>query len=460
MNLNRIRMTTDTDIRLRSRLDANQRDREQMCRAILAIDPHYSDVRPRHPKGGPDGGRDIEATYDASTIAFGAVGFVNGANDSTEQKRDILKKFTSDLNSAHAAKPDLKAFAFLTNVHFTMAEQEKMKTEARDVGVTHCDILDRERLRIELDSPSGFFIRFQFLDIPLSPAEQASFLSKYGDQVQNVVTTGFQRVEKTLGRLLFLAEANDVLEGIHVRFVLKQDYRATDIGHFRAFSLLSLRAIKHDIMTLWFGSTDKSSRYRENAEKLSKRGVEPGIGAGISGGQWEQHFRLNGATFIDAPAQSNDKEDGEETDKFIQVGSSGGIGMDPVRAIMTHYRHDGSMIRIKPRLLLRDLDECSFMPVLNRSLAEKLHSFQIFANGYKLADYSLEDFSIDSDKWDSQLPGQFTPEELSDPWVRIRPISASVYQLKFSETTPRRLYEHRELNDTILPNLDRCKEVK
>ena len=48
-----------------------------MCRAILAIDKRFSDVRPRHPRGGPDGGRDIEAVYRGDQITFGAVGFVN-----------------------------------------------------------------------------------------------------------------------------------------------------------------------------------------------------------------------------------------------------------------------------------------------------------------------------------------------------------------------------------------------
>src|SRR4051812_22868775 len=101
-----------------------------MCRSVLALDPHYSDVRPRHPSGGPDGGRDIEAVFDGTRTAYGAVGFQNGANDSAEQKKDIRKKFLSDLQSALSAKPDLKVFSFLTNLHFTMGEQSDMQAEA------------------------------------------------------------------------------------------------------------------------------------------------------------------------------------------------------------------------------------------------------------------------------------------------------------------------------------------
>jgi hypothetical protein len=47
-----------------------------------------------------------------------------------------------------------------------------MREEARQAGIEHCGILDRERLRIELDSPAGFFVRFQHLGVPLSEAEQ------------------------------------------------------------------------------------------------------------------------------------------------------------------------------------------------------------------------------------------------------------------------------------------------
>ena len=96
-------MATDTDIRLRSRLDSNQRDREQMCRAVLELDVRYTEVRPRHPLGGPDGGRDIEALFGGTLRTFGAVGFANSANDSDEQKRQVRRKFKDDLTSVSTA---------------------------------------------------------------------------------------------------------------------------------------------------------------------------------------------------------------------------------------------------------------------------------------------------------------------------------------------------------------------
>jgi hypothetical protein len=427
-------MTTDTDIRLRSRLDANQRDREQMCRAVLAINPHYSDVRPRHPLGGPDGGRDIEAVFDGERTAYGAVGFINSANDSDEQKKRIRAKFTSDLASACGAKPDLKVFAFLTNLHFTLGEQAEMKEETRLAGVEHCDILDRERLRIELDSAAGFFIRFQYLGIPLSEAEQASFLAHYGDRIQEVVSTGFQRIERTLNRILFLQESAQVLDTLTIMFRLKGSYPAEQIAHFRAFVSLSLRAIKHDIFRILFGATDKSGRFSE--EQRSDRLI-PGIANGISHAQWEHHINLS------APDDEPSK-----IDKYVPVGLGSGVGMDPVSAIWIRYTHDQPLIRFQPRLELRDLDDCMFLPLLNESLAGKVESVHVYANGYKLLEVGIDDFEIDTSTFQNDIPVDFSEDELVDGWVRLRPLKASAFHLRFNEQTPRRMYASGETPDT------------
>ena len=65
------------------------------------------DIRPRRPGGGPDQGRDLEALFENRVLAFGAVAFVNNANDSAAQKRQIKRKFRADLRAAWQHKPDL-----------------------------------------------------------------------------------------------------------------------------------------------------------------------------------------------------------------------------------------------------------------------------------------------------------------------------------------------------------------
>jgi hypothetical protein len=64
-----------TEERLRNHLDCNQAMRERMCLALLPLLGPYTREQPRRPKGGPDGGRDIEAVYEGRTTIWGAVGF-------------------------------------------------------------------------------------------------------------------------------------------------------------------------------------------------------------------------------------------------------------------------------------------------------------------------------------------------------------------------------------------------
>lgn len=213
-------MPYETDERLKGFLDTNQLARERMCLAIIGLDKRFSEVRPRHPRGGPDGGHDLDATFRGGQRAFGAVGFVNQADDSAEKKRRAREKLHADLDAALAATPKPEVFLFITNVNFTVGEKDEIAAEARAAGLGYCDVFDRERLRIALDSPDGLAIRYQYLQIPLSEAEQAAFFARWGDDIQSVISTGFRDLHRTLNRLLFLQESTDPLSAFSVLFEL------------------------------------------------------------------------------------------------------------------------------------------------------------------------------------------------------------------------------------------------
>lgn len=435
-------MPYQTDERLKSYLDTNQLHREQMCRALLSIDKRFTDVRPRHPRGGPDGGRDIEATFRQEQRAYGAVGFVNQANDSDEQKKSIKGKFKSDLESALNADPKPTVFVFLTNINLTIGEKEALVQHAKAAGLVYCEIIDRERLRISLDSPDGFSIRFQYLGLPLSEEEQASFFAKWGDDIQSVISTGFQRLEKTLDRVLFLQEASDVMTSLTLAFELDRTYTAGEIGHFRAFCSMYLKEPKHKIFSILFGSSDKSNRMRSDSEAdftIQKSGIKYGIG----GGQWEKHINLEAVD-----EGSNDVDDDDEKLKYTSVGSSSSIGMDSVEFITIRYNHD-SFIRYFPRLSLRDIDDAMFLSIVNKSLAEKVKAIHIYSNGYKLQEITKSEFSIDTTSFDPEIPANFTDDEVSDVWVRIRPINASAFRMSFSDQTPKRMFISRQTTNSL-----------
>ena len=81
-----------TDERLRSWLDTNQLARERMCLAILSLDSRFLNVRPRNPRGGRDGGRDLEATLSDGREVWGAIGFQNSVSDSSDDKKQAKRK--------------------------------------------------------------------------------------------------------------------------------------------------------------------------------------------------------------------------------------------------------------------------------------------------------------------------------------------------------------------------------
>ncbi|MCK5603018.1 hypothetical protein KAR91_14135 [Candidatus Pacearchaeota archaeon] len=430
-------MPYKTDERLKSYLDTNQLSREQMCRAILSIDKRFKDVRPRHPRGGKDGGRDIEAVYKENQKTYGAVGFLNQANDSREQKQQIKNKFNKDLSSALDTENKPEVFVFLTNISLTIGEKDDLLSKATKMGLSYCDVFDRERLRIILDSPDGFSIRFQYLNISLSEAEQASFFAKWGDDIQSVISTGFQKIKDTLGRILFLQEASSAMTNLTVTVKLDRKYSAEEIGHFRLFCVMQLREPKHNIMSLLFGACDKAKRKWCDSDIHFNE--QPGIKYGMAGGQWERYISF------DDTAKWNPRNKDEGISEYKLTGSTHGGGTDFMEFLSISYSEIG-FIRLLPRLSLNDIDNAMFLPVLNKSLAEKVNSIHIYADGYKLQETLKSSFHIDANPFDQMIPVEFSSKELNDPWVRIRPTDCSAFRIQFFEETPKRIFAPSQIS--------------
>jgi hypothetical protein len=429
-------MSYETDQRLKNYLDTNQLSREQMCLAVLSIDKRFSDLLPRHPRGGPDGARDIEGKFNGFQRVFGAVGFVNQASDSSENKTAVSRKFSEDLTNA--LEQDLKpeVFVFLTNVNLTIGEKEDLVIEAKSKGLAHAEIFDRERLRIALDAADGFSIRYQYLNIPLSEAEQATFFARWGDDIQNLISNEFGSIQRTLYRIQFLQEATLPLEHLTILLKLDREYRGHEIGHFRAFAVLFLATPVEGLLSLMFGSTDNMYRPEAQTQADLSQG-ESGIAKGRCSGVWEMRF----------PETTSDKADVAHEDhdglKYERVSSATSIGIDPIKIINIDCRNDGILrIRKTPRLI--DIDNGSFVFFFNRALAEKIERIRVYGNEYLLTDITRE-FRIDDSPWESPVPYMFSPGELADPWVRLRPKAESRFTIRFSNMTPRRFFESEEL---------------
>lgn len=215
--------------RLKAALNSNQASRERMCAQLLALMDGYSDIRPRRPQGGPDGGRDIEAIYSGVHKIFGAVGFKNDADDSAESKSWMRKKFNADLSSALDARPRLYGFVFFTNIDVTPAEEAELKQLGTSRGLSLVEVIGRENMRHYLDSPSGLSTRYQFLGITMSDEEQKAFFQIYGAKLENLILNRFGYIESRLERIEFLQEAANPIDKIGMVFIFPRPVEAKEL---------------------------------------------------------------------------------------------------------------------------------------------------------------------------------------------------------------------------------------
>jgi hypothetical protein len=445
-----------TDERLKGYLDSNQLSRERLALAVLALDRRFSDLKPRHPRGGPDGGRDIEAKFDGELV-FGAVGFQNQATDADETRKKAMDKFKSDLDAALAADPAPKVFAFLTNVNLRQGEKDELVQEAQSKGITHAEVFDRERIRILLDTPEGFAARYQYLGLTLSEAEQAAFFARWGGDLQSLLVDGFGRLEGSLRRLQFLQESKAAVESFRIRLELDREYTGEELGHVRAFCHLFFKNTRAGLFQIRFGVTDNVSRLEaKTLDELDPK--QSGAARGVIGPAWEQRFpraflAAAEAEMFGEPEQDDeaDEEDAASAaspwedpgNKWRSRGGYSSIGIKNDKVINLSFSQD-SFIHLTPRFALEDLDDAMWILLLNKALAAKIVNIQVFADAYKLAEYRQGEFWVDGSPHDFKVGLVFTGQELSDPWVRIRPKRQSAFDFRFSEETPTRFYTPRE----------------
>ncbi len=432
-------MTYETDQRLKSRLDSNQLARERLCLAILKIDGRFVEVQPRAPRGGPDGGADIIARDKLGGHIVAAVGFKNEACDSAEQKRDIKRKFGSDLISAMSLADPLSGFIFFTNISFTVDEKSQLQNEALSKGIPVCDIFDRERMKGILDSAEGFAARFQYLGIPLSESEQLTFFSRWGDDIEQIVSGGFSRVESVLRRLHFLQESQKLIDSIRVVIELDREYAAAELSHIRMFCEIGCIEISGEFGSFIFGTTDNTDRGKA---KLPSEIDEKQNGAknGFSDHSWVWTMGClppNMLRMTDEP---------ETRDEFIETISGYRAAPDSFDRLVISYDCDPFPIRMSPTTKLQALDGASVIFQGNRSFVEKISTISVAANEYLLARIPREQFRFSEGDRGCRYPVCFTEHELKDKWVRIRPANGcSTFDISFSRETPIRYYDAREV---------------
>lgn len=397
---------SETDQRLRSWLDTNQLGRERLCQAVLALDERFSLVRMRHPRGGPDGGRDLEAQFLDGRRVFGAVGFQNSVSDSPNERTAASRKFKADLEVAIEADRDLKVFVFFTNVSLTLGDKRALEAVANEKGIEVLDIFDRERIRIALDSTNGLAARFQHLALRMSDAEQAAFFGRWGDRIENVITNSSDAVHTKLDRLEFIQEQSRALHYLSFHFKLSRRFAQTEMPHHRA------------LMTIQFAPLSNHAFGKLHMMDCDDHG------------EWEQQ----GATGLSVYGQLVTTCWGRESNHLLQQELC--HGYDPFDSVCATLRTSG----FGPALLgkkLGDLDHAIINFFANKTLAEAVKQITVIANEYIIWETPSEP-AIESTDPDARFPVVFTLTELADRWMELKP-PLTMGWFDFTRYTPHRM---------------------
>lgn len=390
-----------TDERLCSWLDANQLDRERLCLAVISVDRRFINPRPRHPRGGRDGGRDIEAELTDGRHVWFAVGFLNSANDSTGQRTTVQKKFKSDLDAAQRENSSLPGFVFFTNVNLTATEKGRLLQHSKSKGIEFCDIFDRERIRILLDSPDGLSTRYQYLQIPLSETEQAAFFARWGSELQDMMSESFEGIERRLQRVEFNQERERPLRHLAFLFEFDRAISVTEMPHFRAQLVMAPSGNRGRHTALGLGIADgDGSKFSGNQ-----------IGTTIAGGFWSGYKPKVISTFGTIRPPSQDK----------LYASSG-------------FSDHGTYSK---QVTLGELDENYFLFFATKIIAERITRIEIHANNYVLWEGSRDKLRFDSPNGRVEWPWPLSPQQRSHKWIRVMHGGGP---LRFNDFTPKSIW--------------------
>lgn len=360
-----------------------QDERERMCLSILALDSRFSNIKPRRPKGGPDGGRDIEAIFDNREVVWGAVGFRNSVTDSNEDKKWVKRKFSQDIDSAKTKNTTLWGFVFFTNVDLTPAEISELEKYGLSVGLSFVEVFYRERLRITLDSPRGLGLRYQYLNISLSEAEQKAFFAEYGFQFENILHKGFGVIDEKLKRIEFLHDCLKPLMGGSITLTLKHECTPDDLGHFRFMAQLLNLHEPEPHPGLWIAGRDAYSvrHHKEESQKL----------IGVKSLAWSQN-----------------------PDKQIQ-NTIVGMGATATKRLDAF----GHLHKCGPYKTLNDLDHKNLSIYVTEPLLNLTSGIYVAVNDYWIAGAPAEHFVPLEVPPLFDLPEPLSQTEMQVPWVTI-----------------------------------------
>lgn len=403
-----------TDERLCSWLDANQLDRERLCQAILTLDGRFQRVSTRQPRGGPDGGRDLQAVGTNGDVVFAAIGFRNQCSDSDEDRKWAEKKCLEDAARSLEASSSVRWFIFMSNVNLPVKRKQKLIEKTKQLGFGSVEYIDREYMRVALDAPDGLAFRYQYLAIPLSEAEQQAFFGRWGGRIEGLITDFDTKISNRIDRIQFMLEKTNVLRDLLVILELDDGAQLKPGDHFRASASLSLFSEEHKFRSLAASGCNHAAVRRSEFFHFPD---QPGI---------LHHFQSKRAV-----------EDSEDLD----TGSTGGAGIweRPLDRIVLRGEFSHWSVGMKPPNL-EDLDSAMLAVVVNEQLVSVVRKIVVVGNEYLLSDLTRDQLSLDDPISEVVFPWPLDSTEAKQPWKRFMPNLDNAV-LRFSEYTPKRRFD-------------------
>jgi len=435
---------SETARRLKDHLNTNQSARERMCLEVLAVQPGYTEIHPRLPEGGPDGGKDIEGLYEGKPCV-GAVGFINNASDTKEHRDRAKAKFKEDLDrvidSNNGAHQIFECFVFFTNVALTPTIIKNCKKLAYDGGINNCDIYDRERIRIALDSNRGYAIRLRYLDIPLNDAEQKDFFGAWGDEINDAIGAKFLGIDKATKRIQFLLEAGLLVDHLSVRVKLTDSIWNACRSEFFFQTTLALRAHVDGLAMLTFGggTAEIKESFEEWAARETSHTKNSQYGFAFSKilqGMPKYDQFVDGVEHLEHSKRS----DNLAFEKEIRTHASEATLPPDSKVLYFEALSEPFIHRFFPTCKLIELDRSFILFDCSRDLAENIEEITIYANEYELLKIYKNEMRVEDGKFERlRIPKEGKQVADSGDWVTIRPSGTiSCFTIDLGAKTPKR----------------------
>ena len=273
---------------------------------------------------------------------------------------------------------------FFTNIDLTPTEVDELNIIAKERNIKLIEIYYRERIRISLDSSDGLGIRFQYLNINLSEAEQAAFFSRWEKGLESLILKNFNNVDQKLARIEFLSQMSRDIQQIHFLIQLDRGYTADELGKYKFVVQIFDSSVEKDPWdSLYIAGFDQNGKVFNEGEEFKVIGIQK-----QSWYNYEEKFKFNCSTGF--------KEITNMLNSSVYIGG-----------------------KSLPFLKMQDLDNKSVYFYLSKSLLDKLKGIFLIANNYIIVGSHRKDlhFKNQSPLDDTNMPKEFYEPKNHLEWI-------------------------------------------